>query len=916
MRKLYTLVAWLLFGLAAMKTNGQVDYSLSSAPAETLNVSTLFSVSVTQEDQRNASATEISANERPFTDDPPTCRADFEKLLQTSNASPLFATFKAIPWHSQDKKPKKICWNFGDGKDTCIEYSPNDNGPYLVRHRYAEPGLYNVCIQITYFGNCVAEKCKPVQIGQRDECRADFERLPVSISNNPLTAVFKALPWHNNNRKPRLICWNFGDGRDTCIEYPNSYSGTYTVAHTYRQPGNYEVCVKILYNGGCEAHKCKAVQVGHPDECRANFERIALTSTDHPLVVGFKALPYHNNQKPPKVICWSFGDGQDTCVEYEQNFSGPYLIRHRYAEPGTYNVCVKILYYGGCEARICKTIVVTRPDECAVDFDKLEINSTTDPLNVVYKAIPRHNNQKKPKTICWNFGDGKDTCISYTENDTGPYLVRHTYSEPGTYQVCIKILYFGGCEARKCMEVIVGRPDQCEADFERLPVSIVNDPHFVAFKAIPGHNNHKKPKLICWRFGDGRDTCIEYPENYDGAYAVRHVYREAGIYEVCIKILYYGGCEASKCKPIRIGQPADCRADFERLPVSSNDPQLVAFKAIPWQINHEKPKEICWKFGDGTDTCIKYGEDYNGIYGVRHQYERPGHYEVCVKILYYGGCEARECKTVKVEGPGECAVRLHEISSSASSLVRGFYAYPSSSNDKRPVRVCWYFGDGTDTCIALNGTSPTAGLYIRHEYPGPGLYRVCVKILFDGGCIASDCKEVAIRPTADACGGFLTDSLISPRTFRFRGFSIHNPNDAVIGFRWTFGDGSSATGREVTHRYNVPGTYQVCLYIKTRNGCETQVCKKLVVHGMITPIIQLTPNPATSVLRTQFVSTTTETVTLRIVNQTGNVVRTYQRNATEDTNSWELDVSALAAGSYLLSIQSPNQTVSQLFIKQ
>jgi hypothetical protein len=51
----------------------------------------------------------------------------------------------------------------------------------------------------------------------------------------------------------------------------------------------------------------------------------------------------------------------------------------------------------------------------------------------------------------------------------------------------------------------------------------------------------------------------------------------------------------------------------------------------------------------------------------------------------------------------------------------------------------------------------------------------------------------------------MTDSLISPRTFKFKGFAIHNPDDPVAGYRWTFGDGSAATGREVTHQYNAAG---------------------------------------------------------------------------------------------------------------
>ena len=939
------------------------------------------------------------------------CRADFEKLSISQAINSLYVTFRALPWHSNNKKPRVICWRFGDGKDTCIEYPENYTGSYIVRHKYPEAGNYEVCVKITYFGGCEAYKCKLVRVENLDICRADFVRIPFTATSHPFTVYLKALPWHSNNKKPQRVCWKFGDGRDTCIEYPANYTGSYVVRHTYREPGNYNVCVKIRYYGGCEADKCKYLQVGNPDKCRADFQKIPV-SADHPLVVGFKALPWHNNNKKPKVICWSFGDGQDTCVEYAQNFSGPYTIRHRYQQPGVYNVCIRIIYYGGCEARKCKPIVVPAPDECRADFERIPILTSDNILKTAFRAIPWHNNNKKPKLICWKFGDGKDTCIEYPADYTGGYTVHHTYPEPGNYEVCVKILYYGGCEARKCKLIQVGHPDECRADFERIPILNADHPWVVVFKALPWHNNNKKPKLICWDFGDGRDTCIEYspdytgdysvrhwyrepgnyevcvkilyyggcearkckvikvgeaeclanferlpattniglltyfkalpwhhenkkpkvicwefgdgkdtcieyPENYTGQYVVSHFYREPGRYEVCIKILYYGGCEARKCKPIEIGHPDECRADFERIPIDNADNSLVVgFRALPWHHDNKKPLVICWNFGDGKDTCIEYPENYTGQYIVTHHYEHPGEYEVCVKIKYYGGCEARKCRVIIIPGPDVCRVKLFEITPSITSLMRGFYAAPWHSNNKRPILVCWNFGDGTDTCIQLNALNPPpANLFIRHTYPGPGEYRACVKLVFQGGCIAYDCDEVIIRPATNVCGGFMTDSITGPRTFKFKGYAIHNPNDPVIGYPWTFGDGTGAIGREVTHTYNHAGTYEVCLYIKTERGCETRICKKITVPGNAEPALQLAPNPVLNVLYALFYSTHTEPVNIKIVNANGVVVRNYVRNATAGANNWNFDVSTLLPGIYTFVVYSPNQLSSGIFIK-
>src|SRR5436190_1341229 len=86
----------------------------------------------------------------------------------------------------------------------------------------------------------------------------------VTFTNTSTTLgkYFVAQPQHSQNKKPVRICWTFGDNDDTCIQYSTTYTGAYGVYHLYGQPGAYNVCVKILYDGGCEAHECHVIQTG------------------------------------------------------------------------------------------------------------------------------------------------------------------------------------------------------------------------------------------------------------------------------------------------------------------------------------------------------------------------------------------------------------------------------------------------------------------------------------------------------------------------------------------------------------------------------------------------------------------------------------------------------------------------------
>ena len=460
-----------------------------------------------------------TANAREVTPDV----ANFTFTIDAPNNNVFFTNTSTI---GSEPGYRRAFWVFGDGTGQMT--GPLEN----TQHHYQVAGTYNVCLKIYRFRTNIGDSvlstqiCKTVVI--QTVCNAEFVTL--NVAANPLLKYFVAQPSHNQNKKPVQVCWHFGDGRDTCITYPTNYTGVYGVSHLYAHPGNYNVCVNILYDGGCQAQKCHPVQVGNPDTCTADFERIQVAG--NPLLNYFKALPQHNNNRKPSRVCWIFGDGRDTCINYTETYTGQYVVSHTYLHPGLYQVCVNIRYYGGCEASKCKPIQVgERPDSCRADFEKLPA-TVNNPLRAYFRALPWHNNNKKPQKICWRFGDGRDTCINYTNAYTGQYVVAHNYLHSGLYEVCVNILYFGGCEARKCKNIQVGeRPDSCRADFERIPTTA--NPLRAYFRALPWHNNNKKPQKICWRFGDGRDTCINYTNTYTGQYVVVHNYQHNGLYEVC-----------------------------------------------------------------------------------------------------------------------------------------------------------------------------------------------------------------------------------------------------------------------------------------------------------------------------------------------------------------------------------------------
>lgn len=765
---------------------------------------------------------------------------------------------------------------------------------------------------------------------QTSTCTVRFEYQD-NITYSPFShnVTFTAIPQSTISNGIKKICWKFGDGTSLCKEASagTSTSTLLVATHSYwptSSPLNtYEVCVTVEYLNGCIATFCRSIQLQSPAICSAGFSVGTVSSSAH--VRTFTALPQNTDQRKPLTICWKFGDGSPVkCISYPASYTGTYTVDHLYANEGRYEVCVEIKYDGGCVAKKCSEVIIGNPSIPATCSAGIRIESVAStPLKKYLVAIPANSQQKKPLSICWKFGDGTpDVCIPYAATYTGTYAVEHTYANYSQYEACVIIKYDGGCEAKKCELVSIPSPPAvCTAGFNISSYS--TNLLGRTFTAIPSNSENKKPVSICWNFGDGSlPVCQTYGAAYTGTYSVAHNYTRGGEFEVCVVIKYEGGCEAKKCQKITLPPPppppATCSVGIKTESVAST---LLKKYFVPVLENsqHKKPMYICWKFGDGTEECKQYAGTYTGTYAIEHTYAHDGDYEVCVRVVYEGGCEAKKCELVRIHRPAnECDVKINETATSINNLERKFYL--GLMNDRPVEKICWTYGDGTtENCITpANPLTPNA--YISsHVFPAPGTYKVCVKVWYAGGCIVQKCIEVNIRPqTGNTCGGYMTELKVAPKTFLFKGFGVQNPGDAVVSYTWSFGDGTSGNGQEVKHEYTTGGSYQVCLTIRTTSGCVTTICKRVTIETNNQPQLILTPTTISSTLHATFHSIRTETVTVRVYNSFGIMIRgPYIKSVVVGANTWDFPgMSTLSTGVYSVVVQSNTQFANALFFKQ
>ena len=276
------------------------------------------------------------------------------------------------------------------------------------------------------------------------------------------------------------------------------------------------------------------------------------------------------------------------------------------------------------------------PVACAAKFAVKHIDAIENQKNRFQFNSGESETSREDKIIqrSWNFGDG----VVINEGTVDPI---HNYEKPGVYNVCLTIKTEKGCSNTKCITVEVKARCQAEFRFEHADAGVrfnssestgtLNDP-------IIGRN---------WNFGDG--SPIE-----KNTINPIHKFPRPGVYNVCLVVWTAGGCETRQCRQVVVPESKpECRArfSFERIA-----PKKFRFNSGLSAVSPgDEIIEREWEFRDGSPILKTHD------ISVVHEFEKPGLYEVCLKIITAKGCESRYCLAVKVgdgENPGDGAVKI------------------------------------------------------------------------------------------------------------------------------------------------------------------------------------------------------------------------------------------------------------------
>lgn len=716
-------------------------------------------------------------------------------------------------------------WSFGDGTG-AIAQNPT--------HLYTAPGIYPVEL-ITLNGS-----------GCADTLSQDVEVLPLPVFAISADTVCLGTPTtFVNNTSPALtFFWDFGDGATSTLGSPS---------HVYAAAGVYAVQVIAETAAGCSdslsfdvvVHENPVAAFSGESVCFSqstsftnlstpgsgtalsyqwNFGdntffstqenpshlyggfglyTVSLTTTDEnacsatasqtisvypavtadftytPVCFGgvtpFTDLSIADPSGPIQSWKWDFGDGNDDTDEDPLHIYGSY---------GVYNAKLTVTTIFNCKDSVVKPVEVW--DEPIAGFD---FTSRCD--NEPISFTNRSGYNTSDVSWSWSFGDGAS---GNQENPT------HLYPTFGDYTVLLTITNSKGCQDTVSQQVAVYPLPR--ADFLAPPVCFGLATQFEDQTEIaaPGELNAYR-----WEFGQGGASTSF------GQAAL--TYPTPGIYPVELWVRSADGCLDSMTQSITVWPRPVVQFSTENV-CTGDSAFFENLSTITDSVTGDFIASWSWDFGDGRVL--------GSLPSVEHVYRESGTYPVVLTAVSDKGCEAsRSRPAIMFPLPDAPAVQ-------GDSVCFSNPAFLLASPDFPGVRVEWF--------SALSALLPfhTDFSYMTPPLPYEATYYV--EAISDFAC-RSTRVPVSAFVYGERAGVIVASDTV-----------VEIP-DAVIQFyvagtfsprsiRWYFGDGTNAEGLEATHKYLLPGIYEVQAVIEDGSGCEatlTQLVEIKKTEGLFIP---------------------------------------------------------------------------------
>lgn len=311
---------------------------------------------------------------------------------------------------NQTQGATSFMWSLGDGTTSTAA-----NPTHTLVNDTPYDQTFVVELVAVSGGGCIDTLAVGVLVHPEPE--ANFFATPIEQTYPNTSVAFTNL---STSGAEAVHTWTFGDGGSTNDFAPG--------VHNYGTWGSFDVTLDVD-NGYCDHAVTQTVTI-HPPAPTVDFSGEAEGCA--PVDVAFT-----NASEYAASVLWDFGDGA-TSTEFDPV--------HQYAQPGVYDVSLRVTGHQGLVTETVHHAVVTvLPSPTALfEFEPYEVIAPTEEVRFIDLS------SDDVLEYLWNFGDGN------TSTEQHP---RHSYEEAGLYSISLSVRNDFGCtDTHTYTDAITAKP--------------------------------------------------------------------------------------------------------------------------------------------------------------------------------------------------------------------------------------------------------------------------------------------------------------------------------------------------------------------------------------------------------------------------------------------------------------------------
>jgi PKD repeat protein len=567
--------------------------------------------------------------------------------------------------------------------------------------------------------------------------------------------------------------WNFGDGNFGVNAGP-------TPSHTYATDGTYDVSLTVYDDGGFNDRAWTTAAIDS-----ANVPPVADAGGPYGGKVNVAIVFDGSASSDPdgEVVRydWDFGDG-NTAIDAGPNAS------NTYAATGIWVVELTVTDNDGSTAKSATQAIIGDGVNVPPIADAGGPYSGDEGVAVSFNGAGTSDPDGNIASYAWDFGDGT------MGSGATP---SHIYSTASNYQVLLTVTDDGGKEDTDSTTASIGQGNEPPVADAGDPVKgVVNQT--VLFDGSASADPDGNIRSAAWDFGDGSTGTSLIAE---------HTYAAPGLYRATLTVTDSDGDVDSDSTFAAI-------ADADVPPVADAGGPYIGTAGAPVTFDGSASSDpdgaiasYTWAFGD---SMMGTGET------TEHTYIGGGTFNVSLQVTDDEDLVSSD-NTISVIGASSAPP-----TADAGGPYRGRVAVPvrfdgsgSSDPDGDITTYDWDYGDGT--------VEADAGAMPSHAYAADGKFFARLTVTDDSGESDSTVAIVTIGignlpPTAEAGPSV---SGVAGSSISFDGSNSSDPDGDVAAYDWNFGDGSTGTGANPSHAYDVAGDFRVTLTITDDRGATS-----------------------------------------------------------------------------------------------